>query len=108
MRDFGPFAIAVFLGCILGLLVASNLNLNSNALFHRAGDASLVAGGVYTILVFTISRKLAMKGVPGGLLIGFGLGATLGFRFFPWTPPWFDGGLSIALNSSLKILLSVC
>lgn len=81
MKSYGPFVIATFIGFTFGLFLVSNPSQNANTLIHLAGYLSLTVG-----VILIITRKLPIKGVPGGLLTGFGLGTTLGSFLFPIAP----------------------
>ena len=78
---YGPVAFATFGGFILGMYEASLQSATGNTLIQTAGIISLVLG-----LFLMLVRRNAIIGMPGGLITGFGLGATLGTYIWPPVP----------------------
>gem|GEM_PF-3335308 len=73
----GKVHAAMMLGFLVGLIVAHSQSPTGNHLIQYIGLALLVIG------LFAMFNKRTVSGVGGGLLTGFGLGATLGGYLWP-------------------------
>jgi hypothetical protein len=71
---YGPVAFATFAGFIVGYLLAKGQA--AGGLISTVGLFSLIVG-----IVTMVTRRSPVIGVPGGLLTGFGLGATVATTF---------------------------
>jgi hypothetical protein len=71
----------MILGFVFGLYAANSQSASGNLLIEWGGIVSLIIG-----IIVMLGGK-GVSGIPGGLLTGFGLGATAGSMLWPPTAP---------------------
>lgn len=72
MKGIGPVHFAMMAGFVVGIIIAAGQSTQGLGIVQILGLVSFVVG------FLGMFGKLPIKGVPGGLLTGFGLGTYAG------------------------------
>ena len=76
-RGIGPVHLMMFAGFFVGIILASMKTASGSGFIQVIGLVSLFVG-----MLGMVGRS-PVRGPAGGLLTGFGLGASFGGYFFP-------------------------